>query len=82
MAQMSSGLAWFYDFPSPLLVSALVIALVGLAGVLLSVGLLVPVWRHRSWSLGRRLRHTAAVAVMADLVLLLNHLNAIGFKYF
>jgi hypothetical protein len=39
-------------------------------------------WRGGQWGLGRRIRHTLAVAILAVLALMLNSLNMIGFKYF
>jgi CubicO group peptidase (beta-lactamase class C family) len=83
IAGMSSDLsAVMFNFPTSTLVWALVIALVGTVLTLLSLALLVPVWSKKNWSLGRRIRHTVAVGVFVDLVVLLYSLNMIGFKYF
>jgi CubicO group peptidase (beta-lactamase class C family) len=71
-----------FNFPPSALVWALTIALVGVALTVLSVVLLVPVWRKRSWGVGRRIRHTFVVLVFLDLVVLLHVMNMIGFKYF
>lgn len=65
-------------FPDPL-------AAVALWGTLLSAVLtglcvlgLAPVWHRRSWGIGRVLRHTAVVAVMVAITLMLWQWNAIG----
>jgi len=42
----------------------------------------VPVWRERTWSIGRRLRHSVAVALFIGFVATLLQWNAIGFRYF
>jgi hypothetical protein len=71
-----------FDFPTNLLVWSLVIALVGVVETLLCVALLIPVWKRCNWSLGRRIRHSLAIVILVELVLILNNLNVIGFKYF
>jgi hypothetical protein len=71
-----------FDFPPRWLVWALWIAIVGVVLTVLSVVALVPVWTRRSWNLGRRIRHTLAVLVFADLAVLLQVMNMVGFKYF
>jgi CubicO group peptidase (beta-lactamase class C family) len=81
-AGMASEQAAMFDFPSSSLVAALVIALVALVETVVSVILLLAVWSQRSWGLGRRLRHTAAVLILVVFVIMLNSLNVIGFKYF
>jgi hypothetical protein len=48
----------------------------------LGIATLVPVWRERTWPMGRRLRHTAAVAWFLLLVATLMQWNAIGFRYY
>jgi hypothetical protein len=83
MAGMASDLAEvMFDFPPSTMVWALVIALVCVVETLACIALLYPVWSNRSWGLGRRLRHTLVVLMMAVFVLLLSSLNMIGFKYF
>jgi CubicO group peptidase (beta-lactamase class C family) len=69
-------------YPSPLLVTSLVIALIGAALTMVSAVLLYPVWSRRSWPVGRRLRHTAIVLIFVDLVFLLYGYNVIGFNFF
>jgi len=71
-----------FSFPPPALVWALGIGMAGVVLTVLAVVLLVPVWSARSWGLGRRLRHTVAVLILADLVVMLYTLNMVGFKYF
>jgi CubicO group peptidase (beta-lactamase class C family) len=71
-----------FNFPPSALVWALTIALAGVVLTVLSVVLLVPVWRKRSWTVGRRIRHTLVVLILVDLVLMLHSMNMIGFKYF
>jgi len=71
-----------FNFPPAALVWALTIALVGVVLTVLSVALLIPIWRKRSWGVGRRIRHTLVVVILVDLVLMLHSLNMIGFKYF
>ena len=71
-----------FHFPSSVLVLALVIALVAVIFTLSSIILLYPVWVKRSWSLGRQIRHTVAVLILAVMGLMMNSLNMIGFKYF
>jgi CubicO group peptidase (beta-lactamase class C family) len=72
----------FVDFPQPVVKVALSILLVAAAVTLLALATLLPVWRDRHWSLGRRLRHSVALLVLLALVLTLSHWNAIGFNYF
>ncbi|HJY41861.1 MAG TPA: hypothetical protein VJ303_11510, partial [Steroidobacteraceae bacterium] len=48
----------------------------------LGLATLVPVWRERTWPIGRRLRHSAAVALFIALVATLLQWNAIGFRYY
>jgi len=71
-----------HHFPTASIVWSLVIALVGVALTVVSVVFLYPVWSNRSWSLGRRLRHTFIVLILVDLVLLLHSYNLIGFNYY
>ncbi len=73
--------AVFFDFPSPLFVAALGVALVAAALTVLSALLLVPVWSVASWPLWRRLRHTGVVLAALITLLVLRDFNAIGFNY-
>jgi CubicO group peptidase (beta-lactamase class C family) len=79
---MGDDNAVMFDFPSSMMVRALVITLIGVIETVVCVVLLYPVWSRKRWGLGRRLRHTFVVAVMVVLVLVLYNLNMIGFKYF
>jgi CubicO group peptidase (beta-lactamase class C family) len=79
---MASIQASMFDFPPPTLLWALGVALLATVETVLSVVLLYPVWSKRSWSPGRRLRHTVVVLVLVVLVIMLNDLNVLGFKYF
>jgi CubicO group peptidase (beta-lactamase class C family) len=71
-----------YGYPHPLLKVALAIGVVATGLSVLGIATLVPVWRERAWPIGRRLRHTAAVALFVALVATLLQWNAIGFRYF
>jgi CubicO group peptidase (beta-lactamase class C family) len=83
MASLAGGAAdAMFNFPPRALVWALAIALFGVGLTVLSVVLLIPVWRNGSWTVGRRIRHTFVVLVFLDLVVLLYIMNMIGFKYF
>lgn len=70
------------SFPSAGIKLALGLLLLAVAGTVLAVASLVPVWRAKSWPLWRRLRHTAAVAILVALTLTLDHWQVIGFRYF
>ena len=52
-----------YTFPQPLLKVALGVGVVATGLSVLGIATLVPVWRERTWPIGRRLRHCAAVAL-------------------
>jgi CubicO group peptidase (beta-lactamase class C family) len=71
-----------YGYPHPLLKVALAVGVVATGLSVLGIATLVPVWRERTWPMGRRLRHTAAVAWFLLLVATLMQWNAIGFRYF
>ena len=71
-----------YGYPQPLLKLALAVGVVATGLSVLGIATLVPVWRERAWPIGRRLRHTAAVALFVVLVATLLQWNAIGFRYF
>ena len=71
-----------YDYPQPVLKLALAVGVVATGLSVLGIATLVPVWRERTWQLGRRLRHTSAVALFLLLVATLLQWNAIGFRYF
>ena len=71
-----------YGYPQPLLKLALAVGVVATGLSVLGIATLVPVWRERAWPIGRRLRHTAAVAWFVVLVATLLQWNAIGFRYF
>jgi hypothetical protein len=71
-----------FGYPHPLLKVALAIGVVATGLSVLGIATLVPVWRERTWPIGRRLRHTAAVALFVALVATLLQWNAIGFRYF
>ncbi|HKQ13171.1 MAG TPA: serine hydrolase domain-containing protein [Steroidobacteraceae bacterium] len=71
-----------YGYPQPLLKLALAVGVVATGLSVLGIVTLVPVWRERTWSLGRRLRHTTAVALFVLLVATLLQWNAIGFRYY
>jgi hypothetical protein len=72
---------FIYDYPHPLLKVALAVGVVATGLSVLGLATLVPVWRERTWSIGRRLRHSVAVALFVGLVATLLHWNAIGFRY-
>jgi CubicO group peptidase (beta-lactamase class C family) len=71
-----------YTYPQPLLKLALAVGVVATGLSVLGIATLLPVWRGRDWPIGRRLRHTAAVALFVVLVATLLQWNAIGFRYF
>lgn len=72
---------FIYDYPHALLKVALAVGVVATGLSVLGVATLVPVWRERVWPIGRRLRHTVAVALFVGLVATLLQWNAIGFRY-
>ena len=71
-----------YAYPQPLLKVALAVGVVATGLSVLGIATLVPVWRERTWPIGRRLRHSAAVALFVALVATLLQWNAIGFRYY
>ena len=71
-----------YGYPHPLLKVALAIGVVATGLSVLGIATLVPVWRERTWLLGRRLRHSVAVVLFVALVATLLQWNAVGFRYF
>jgi hypothetical protein len=71
-----------YGYPHPLLKVALAIGVVATGLSVLGIATLVPVWRERTWLIGRRLRHSVAVVLFVALVATLLQWNAIGFRYF
>jgi hypothetical protein len=71
-----------YGYPQPMLKLALAVGVVATGLSVLGIATLVPAWRERAWPIGRRLRHTAAVALFVMLVATLQQWNAIGFRYF
>ena len=73
---------FIYGYPHPLLKVALAVGVVATGLSVLGLATLVPVWRERTWSIGRRLRHSVAVALFVALVATLLQWNAIGFRYF
>jgi CubicO group peptidase (beta-lactamase class C family) len=78
-----AGLDQFvYGYPHPLLKLALAVGVVATGLSVLGIATLVPVWRERTWSIGRRLRHSVAVALFIAFVATLLQWNAIGFRYF
>jgi hypothetical protein len=70
-----------YSYPQPMLKVALAVGVIATGLSVLGIATLVPVWRERTWSTGRRLRHTVAVALFVVLVATLLQWNAIGFRY-
>lgn len=74
--------AFIYGYPHPLLKVVLGIGVVATGLSVLGIATLVPVWREGTWPLGRRLRHSVAVALFVALVATLMQWNAIGFRYF
>ncbi|HEY7642829.1 MAG TPA: serine hydrolase [Steroidobacteraceae bacterium] len=70
-----------YTYPQPMLKVALATGVVATGLSVLGVATLVPVWRERTWPIGRRLRHSVAVALFVALVTTLLQWNAIGFRY-
>ena len=72
----------FYDFPQPAFVAGLGLILIAAVLSLGAAGLLVPVWRYRSWPAWRRIRHTVVVVLLIGTTAVLDDLNAIGFHYF
>jgi hypothetical protein len=70
-----------YTYPQPMLKVALAVGVIATGLSVLGIATLVPVWRERTWSTGRRLRHTVAVALFVVLVATLLQWNAIGFRY-
>jgi hypothetical protein len=73
---------FIYEYPQALLKLALAVGVVATGLSVLGIATLVPVWRERTWSIGRRLRHSVAVALFVGLVATLLQWNAIGFRYF
>jgi CubicO group peptidase (beta-lactamase class C family) len=73
---------FIYSYPQPLLKLALAVGVVATGLSVLGLVTLVPAWRERTWSIGRRLRHSVAVALFVVLVATLLQWNAIGFRYF
>jgi CubicO group peptidase (beta-lactamase class C family) len=71
-----------YSYPQPMLKVALAVGVIATGLSVLGLATLVPVWRERTWPIGRRLRHTVAVALFVVLVATLLQWNAIGFRYF
>jgi CubicO group peptidase (beta-lactamase class C family) len=71
-----------YSYPQPMLKVALAVGVIATGLSVLGIATLVPVWRERTWPIGRRLRHTVAVALFVVLVATLLQWNAIGFRYF
>jgi CubicO group peptidase (beta-lactamase class C family) len=71
-----------YTYPQPLLKVALAVGVIATGLSVLGIVTLVPVWRERTWPIGRRLRHSAAVALFIALVATLLQWNAIGFRYY
>jgi CubicO group peptidase (beta-lactamase class C family) len=71
-----------YGYPHPLLKVALAVGVVATGLSVLGIATLVPVWRERTWPMGRRLSPTAAVVWVLFLVTTLMQWNAIGFRYF
>jgi CubicO group peptidase (beta-lactamase class C family) len=71
-----------YGYPHPLLKVALAVGVVATGLSVLGIATLVPVWRERTWPIGRRLRHSVAVVLFIALVATLLQWNAIGFRYF
>lgn len=65
-------------FPDSLAAVALWGTLVSALLTVICILGLVPVWRRRSWGIGRAFRHTGVVAVMVALSLMLWQWNAIG----
>jgi CubicO group peptidase (beta-lactamase class C family) len=70
-----------YTYPQPMLKVALAVGVVATGLSVLGIATLVPVWRERTWPIGRRLRHCAAVALFVALIATLLQWNAIGFRY-
>lgn len=73
---------FLYTYPQRSLKIALAALLVAAGLSVLAVVSLVPVWKDRTWSAWRCIRHSAAVVVLSALVLTLLHWNAVGFRYF
>jgi CubicO group peptidase (beta-lactamase class C family) len=71
-----------YTYPQPVLKVALAVGVVATGLSVLGIATLVPVWRERTWPIGRRLRHSAAVVLFVALVATLLQWNAIGFRYY
>ena len=71
-----------YSYPQPMLKVALAIGVVATGLSVLGIATLLPVWQERTWSIGRRLRHSVAVALFVALVATLLQWNAIGFRYY
>jgi CubicO group peptidase (beta-lactamase class C family) len=71
----------FFAFPSPLVLAALGVALLGAVLTVLSALLLAAVWAGGQWPLWRRLRHTGVVLAAVAVLLVLRDLNAIGFHF-
>jgi CubicO group peptidase (beta-lactamase class C family) len=73
---------FIYSYPHALLKVALAVGVVATGLSVLGIATLVPVWRERTWPIGRRLRHSVAVALYVGVVATLLQWNAIGFRYF
>jgi CubicO group peptidase (beta-lactamase class C family) len=70
-----------YEFPNAMFVYALTVALIATVFTLISVPLLYPVWKSGNWSRWRRIRHTLVVLLGLGTILVLNHVNAIGYHW-
>jgi CubicO group peptidase (beta-lactamase class C family) len=71
-----------FGYPQTSLKFALAVLLVASGLTLLANASVVLIWREGNWSVGRRLRHTAAAIVLLALVVTLLQWNVVGFKYF
>jgi hypothetical protein len=71
-----------FSYPQPMLKLALAVGVIATGLSVLGIATLVPVWRERTWPIGRRLRHSASVALFIALVATLLQWNAIGFRYY
>lgn len=77
---MSAGNSAIYSYPTPLLHTALWLALLPMLLTALDIGLLWSAWRARDLGVWRKLRHTLAVLIFALTALAMWAWNVVGWK--
>lgn len=68
-------------YPTPLLITALVVLIFAVVLTIPALVFLYPVWKDTNWPFWRRVRHSSAVLILAAFVLTLNHWNIVGFRW-